>query len=136
MKSLFNNARPRSVHRTGVGAGKFLGCEAFLPEFSQTCTTLCANIFSSRPSFGMTLQTLGAILFKSNHIVRHFCPNFQGFCPDFHPIKTFGGVLAPPAPLLLHHWSTGPMKLQNFVSKGRRNVHLNIYEGRLINAIS
>ena len=30
---------PKSVvvQHIGVGAGKFLGCEGFLPEFSQTC---------------------------------------------------------------------------------------------------
>jgi len=78
---------------------------------------------------------LGVIFFKSNHIGRHFCtyvqgvfPDFQGFCkgfhrfssdfygfcPDFHQIKTFGGKLAPPAPLpptpLLHSvakWHVG-----------------------------
>jgi len=29
---------------------------------------------------------------------QRFCPNVQGFCPDFQQIKTFGGALAPPAP--------------------------------------
>jgi len=30
---------PKSVvvQHIGVGTGKFLGCEGFLPEFSQTC---------------------------------------------------------------------------------------------------
>jgi len=53
----------------------------------------------------------GAIFFKSEHVGRHFCSNFQGvcegsqrffsdfmgFCPDFHQIKTFGNAVAPPA---------------------------------------
>jgi len=52
----------------------------------------------------------GAIIFKSKHVGRHFCSDFQGvlersqrfcldfmgFCPDFHQIKTFGGATAPP----------------------------------------
>ena len=62
----------------GVGAGKFLGCEGFLPKFSHTCPKsfgrLCLQIFSlkghedlfwddlhNRSSCGF-LQTLGAIL--------------------------------------------------------------------------
>ena len=43
-----------------------------------------------------------AITFKSKHIGRHFCSDFQGvlkgsqrFCPDFHQIKTFGLRLHP-----------------------------------------
>jgi len=32
---------------------------------------------------------------------RRLCPDFYGFCPDFHQIKTFGGALAP---RLLHNW--------------------------------
>jgi len=61
----------------------------------------------------------GAIFFKSKHVGRHFCsdfqgvsegsqrfyPDFRGFCPDcmgffpgFYQIKTFGGAVAPPAP--------------------------------------
>jgi len=58
-----------------------------------------------------------AIIFKSKHVGRHFCsdfhvvlegshrfypgfrdicPDFMGFCPFFHQIKTFGGAVAPP----------------------------------------
>jgi len=39
---------------------------------------------------------------KSNNVGRHFCPDFQGFCPNFQQIKTIGGALAPtpPTPLL------------------------------------
>jgi len=60
------------------------------------------------------------MFFKSKHVARHicsffqgvctdfqgicggfqkFCQDFTGFCLDFHQIKTFGGALAPPAPL-------------------------------------
>jgi len=49
------------VSTVGVGAGKFWGCEGFLPEFSQTCPKsfgrLCLQIFPSKikkPFFGMT----------------------------------------------------------------------------------
>jgi len=77
-----------------VGAGKFWGCEGFLPEFPQTCpkkiwATFCANIFSQAdlilewsPKKGrhVILQKLGAIFFKSNQVWRHFYPDFQGFC--------------------------------------------------------
>jgi len=71
------------------------------------------------------LHTLGATFFKPKHVGRHFCgicrefaqsfrgfakvftdfaqisadfADFQEFCPDFHHIKTFGGVLAPSPP--------------------------------------
>jgi len=64
------------------------------------------------------MSFLGAIFFKSKHGERHFCSYFQGvcsnlqgvyegfqrFCPDFHQIKTFGGVLVPLHPRLLHQW--------------------------------
>jgi len=68
----------------------------------------------------------GAIIFKSKHVGRHFCsdfqgilkdsqrfcpgfegsfPDFMGFCPDFHQIETFTGAIAPLHPRLLHQWS-------------------------------
>jgi len=38
------------VSTIGVGAGKFWGCEGFLPDFSQTCLKsfgrLCLQMFS------------------------------------------------------------------------------------------
>ena len=40
------------------------------------------------------------LLSRDWHTLKYPC-NFQGFCPDFHLIKTFGDVLAPPAPS--HH---------------------------------
>ena len=70
---------------------------------------------------------LGAIIFKSKHVGRHFCsdfwevlegsqrfcpdfrrifPVFMGFCPDFDQIKTFGGAVAPPAPPPTPVWET------------------------------
>jgi len=35
---------------------------------------------------------------SNNNVGRHFCPDFQGFCPEFRQIKTFEGALASPAP--------------------------------------
>jgi len=40
-------------------------------------------------------------ILKSSNVGRHFYPDFQGFCPDFQQIKTFGGALAPPLPTTL-----------------------------------
>jgi len=41
-------------------------------------------------------------MLKSSNVGRHFYPDFQGFCPDFQQINTFGGGLAsPPATTLL-----------------------------------
>ena len=112
----------------GVGAGKFLGCEGFLPEFPQTYPKSFCEIFaykfslqwSWRPIFGMTskqrysrvfLHTLCAIFWNQTRLGAIFarllelCPDFQGFCsdfqelyPDFRQIKTFGDGIAPPAP--------------------------------------
>jgi len=66
----------------------------------------------------------GAIIFKSKHVRRQFCsdfqgilegsqrfcPDFMGFCPDFHQIKTYGGEVVPPASL--HQW----LKLLDFMT--------------------
>jgi len=126
MMRLFDRCSSRQI---------FGGAKDFCPNFSKFArktfeATLCENIFSSRPSFGTTsrkrfhmiLQTLGAIFFKSNHVGRHFspefqrfckgfhrlrpdfhvlCPDFWGFFPGFHQFKAFGGAVAPlpPAPL-------------------------------------
>jgi len=41
---------------------------------------------------------LGAIFAKIlRELVKvlRFCPDFKGFCLDFHKIKTFGGAVAP-----------------------------------------
>jgi len=37
---------------------------------------------------------LGRHFVKSSNVARHFYPDFQGFCPDFHHIKFFAGALA------------------------------------------
>jgi len=111
------------MQHIGVGEGKFLGCEGFWPEFPQTCpidfwATFCADIFSSRSSFGMTSKkrsscdsaNVGAIfaqifrnfaeVFTFYPDLHRYCPDFQGFCPDFQHIENFGVLLHP---RLLHH---------------------------------
>jgi len=49
-----------------------------------------------------------ALIFdKSKHLgvrfAQGFYPDFNGFCPDFRQIKTFGGALAPSSPTPLLH---------------------------------
>jgi len=83
--------------------------------------SFCATIFSQkenhkdlyrddlqRKGLNVILQALGTIFYKSNKVGCYFCPNFQGFCPAFQQIKTFGGALAPSTPLVLHHCLTMP----------------------------
>jgi len=107
---------------TALGAGKFLVMRRiFARNFpnlpKKFCGTLPTNFLHSnqrswRPFFGVTskkvfmcfLDMLGSIFLKSNNVGRHFCPNFQRFCPDFWQIKTFGGALAPPNTIPLVTW--------------------------------
>jgi len=112
------------VSTIGVGAGKRLGVQRFLPEFSQTCLKrfrrLCLQIFSLKDHEDLFLgwppkkvfmcfsANVGRNFMKSNNVGRHFCPDFQrffpdfhAFCPDFQYIKTFRDVLAT---CILHHW--------------------------------
>jgi len=70
-------------------------------------------IFKKRKAFHVNS---GDIIFKSKHVGRHFCSDFQGvlegsqrFCPDFmgicldfYQIKTFGGAVAPLHRHVLH----------------------------------
>jgi len=75
----------------------FGGCERFLPEFPQTCPkSFCVTFLKVSMSFFGFEE-------KKSIVGRHFCPDFQGFCPDFRQIKTFGGALAPLQLRLLHH---------------------------------
>jgi len=60
----------------------FKGCEWFWPEFSQTCpkkfcAKFCANIFSSRTSFGMTSRKRSSC--DSANVRRHFAQIFRNF---------------------------------------------------------
>ena len=96
----------------GLGAGKFLGCEGFCPDFPKRARKgfvqlLPKNLLpqrSRRPLFGVTFKK-GLMCFyasserhflKSNNVGRHFYADFQGICQDFQQIKTFGGALATP----------------------------------------
>ena len=121
-----------------VGAGKFWGCEGFLPEFPQTCpkkiwATFCANIFSQQTLFWNDLQKKVAMWFCKSwapffsnqtrfgaiftQIFRDFanvCTDFHGFCPESYQsyqIKTFGGALEPPPPIALMLASVGHIKI-------------------------
>ena len=92
---------------TGVGAGKFWGCEGILPKFSQLARR---KIKQTWPPKKLSMS------FQIKHVGRHFCSNFQGVCegsqrfcpdfvgffPDFHQIKTFGVHLHPLHTCLLH----------------------------------
>jgi len=95
--------------QTGVGASKFLG----VPEFPQTypkrfLSDFCLQIVHHKNHedlfFGVTSKTKTFLCFSAN-VRRHFCPDFQGFCPHFRQIKTFMGALATPSPtpLALHN---------------------------------
>ena len=79
-----------------------------LPELPQTCPKsllckFCPQIFSHKDmktSFWCNFSKTVFMCFYAN-FGRHFYPDFQGFCPDFQQIKTFGVALAthtPPAP--------------------------------------
>jgi len=45
---------------------------------------------------------LGRQFLKSNNVGRYFYPDFQGFCPDFQQITTFGDALATLHPQLFY----------------------------------
>jgi len=105
----------RCLFIIGVGVGKILGCEEFRPNFPKLARKLFCATFAYKfsrtkimnTSFWCNLQkkvfmcfyaNRGCHFLKSNNVGRYFHPDFQGFCPDFQQIKTFGGALATPAP--------------------------------------
>ena len=108
------------VSTKGVGVGKFLGCEGFLPEFSQTCPKrfgrLCLQIFSLKDHEDLFWDDLQKVfmrfsanfrrrLMKSNKVGSHFFPVFRGFAQIF---KDFARIfnkskLFALTPRLLHH---------------------------------
>jgi len=66
-----------------------------MPKFPLTCP----KIFEERLQFYFgchfcKIKAHTVILRKCFHT---FCPNFRRFCPDFHQIKSFRGVLSHPA---------------------------------------
>ena len=69
-------------------------CATFAYKFSPTkiMNTIFVMISQKRSSY------VGRHFLKWNNVGHHFCLDFQGFCPDFRQIKTFGDALAPPAP--------------------------------------
>ena len=90
-------------------------------EFFPNSPTLARKILDLQKKLFMSIRApcdlqkkavhvnSGAIVFKSKHVGRHFCPDFQGvledsqiFCPDlvdfvrFSPNQNFWGAVAPP----------------------------------------
>jgi len=79
------------VSTIGVGASKFLGCEGFLPKFSQTCPKsfgrLFLQIFSPKDHedlFWDDLQKRSSCFFCKRWAPFHEIKQDWGpFCPDF-----------------------------------------------------
>jgi len=68
----------KMIAQIGVGVGKFLGVWRNFSRILPTCSKKAFHVNS------------GAFIFKSKHVGRHFCSDFQGFlkgserfCPDF-----------------------------------------------------
>jgi len=93
---------------------QIFGCaKDFCPKSSKLSRKVlcdfCQQIFP--PYFGVTSKNefmcfsanVGHHFLKSNNVVRHFCPDFQGFCPDFNKSKLFGVSFHPLHPRLLHN---------------------------------
>ena len=116
--ALSASKRTRAPLAIGVRAGKFLGCQGFLPNFPKLARKVLPTDFppqkSWRPVFDVTSKkglhlfsaNVGRYFLKSNNVwcysrpnCQGFCPDFQGFCSDFRQIKTFGGALELPAPM-------------------------------------
>ena len=104
----------------GVGAGNFLVVRRIfsrispnLPEkvFVQLLPTNFLPQRSLRPFFGVTSKTVlhvflyktWAPFFEVKQFWAPLLPDFQGFCPDFQQIKTFGVRLHPLHPQIQHN---------------------------------
>jgi len=71
------------------------------PRHPLRIATALRPVLVRRPKkvFMCFSANLGRHFLKSSNVYRrHFYADFQGCCPDFQQIKTFGGALAPPAP--------------------------------------
>jgi len=78
-------------------------CATFAYKFSPTKIIKTFFGVTSKKVFMCFSEKLGRYFLKSSNVERHFYADFQGCCPDFQRIKTFGDVLtpsAPPPPLL------------------------------------
>ena len=103
----------------GLGAGKVLEMQRIFARISPNSPKIFCATFAYKFSptkiiktfFGVTSKKvfmcfsakLGRYFLKSSNVGRHFYADFQGCCPDFQQIKTFGDLLtpsAPPPPLL------------------------------------
>jgi len=82
-----------------VRAGKFVGCEGFLPEFPQIPRKVIVQLLPtnflqdiSRPLFGVTSKKDLHVFFCKSWA--SFLHGFSGILRRFLAIKTFGGELA------------------------------------------
>jgi len=62
---------------------------------------------TSKKGFMCFSANVGHHFLKSNNVGRHFCPDFQGFSPDFNKSKHLGCVLTPSNPA---SYTTAPGK--------------------------
>ena len=82
----------------GVESSKFLGVQRiFAQKVVQFCQPFFFGVTSKKWSSLVFICKCWAPFFEVKQRWAQFCPNFQGFCPEFQQIKTFGGALAPPA---------------------------------------
>jgi len=98
--------RPPSYGRRCRSTQIFGGAKHFCPNFPKLArknfeplVRIFSHWMTSTKKVSMWFQR--RFFFKSKHVGCHFCrisTDFQGFCPDFHQIKTFGGALAHPTP--------------------------------------
>ena len=81
----------------------FEGAKDFFPNIPDFFPNVLPTNFLPQRSWKPYLmwppkKDFGRHFLKSNNAGNHFCPDFQGLCPDFWQIKTFGGALGTPAP--------------------------------------
>jgi len=93
------------------------GAKEFCPNFSILARNVFVRLFSTlsltkimKTFFGVTSKKDLHVFFfgfeeNKSSVGRHFCLHFQGFCPDFRQIKTFGGALALPPLTPLICWN-------------------------------
>jgi len=78
----------------GVGAGTFLGVRRKFAR-KKLFMSIRAPFFSNQSMFGTIFHHFFRVFVK---VLQRFCPDFVGFRPDFHQIKTFEGAVASPPP--------------------------------------
>ena len=73
-------------------------CATFVHKFSPTKIIKTFFGVTSEKVFMCFSANLGRHFLKSSNVGSHFYAYFQGCCPDFQQITTFGGALAPSSP--------------------------------------